>query len=64
MTAEISPVDASDKKISWSSSDKSVATINKNGKVKCVGAGTCYIMVKSTDGSNVTTKYRLKVSKK
>ena len=33
-------------RISWSSSNKKVATVNKNGRVKAVKKGTCYIYAK------------------
>ncbi|MBQ3753277.1 MAG: Ig-like domain-containing protein, partial [Prevotella sp.] len=35
--------------VSWSSSDKSVATVNA-GKVRAVANGTCTVTVKSSDG--------------
>lgn len=45
----ISPMDASDKAVSWSTSDPNVATVT-NGKVTAVGAGVATITVTSTNG--------------
>ena len=46
LTVTISPSNANDKKITWTSSNKSVATVDSNGKVKAVGAGTATITAK------------------
>ena len=39
LTAQISPADASNKNVTWSSGDTSVATVDSNGNVTAVGAG-------------------------
>ena len=54
LTAVITPEDATNKNITWSSSDEKVATI-KNGVVTPVGAGTTIITVKTDDGSFMAT---------
>lgn len=46
LTVTINPSNATDKKITWTSSNKSVATVDSNGKVKAVGAGTATITAK------------------
>lgn len=46
LTVTISPSNATDKKTTWASSNKSVATVDSNGKVKAVGAGTATITAK------------------
>lgn len=46
LTVTINPSNATDKKITWTSSNKSVATVDSNGKVKAVGAGTTTITAK------------------
>ena len=63
MVAEVTPEDAENKEITWTSSDPTVATIDENGKVTCVGAGNVYITATAADGSGVKTEYLLSVSK-
>lgn len=50
LTAIVSPNDATDKKVTWSSSDTKVATV-ENGKVKAVAEGTATITAKAGDKS-------------
>ena len=45
----ISPENATDKSVIWSTNNESVATIDENGIVKAVGNGTAYITVITTD---------------
>ena len=53
LTTTISPDNADNKKLSWSSSDEKVATVSKKGVVKAVGVGKCTITAKAADGSGV-----------
>lgn len=48
--AVINPEDATNKNVTWSSSDETVATVDGNGKVTAVGKGTAEITVKTIDG--------------
>lgn len=50
LTATVSPNDASDKSVTWSSSDESVTKIDKNGVIEGIKPGTSTIKVVTTDG--------------
>ncbi|WP_308769500.1 Ig-like domain-containing protein [uncultured Bacteroides sp.] len=43
LTATVTPDDATEGTVSWSSSNPSVATVSSSGKVTAVGAGSCTI---------------------
>ncbi len=61
LTASVSPSSATNKKIKWYSGDKNIATVDKNGKVKAVKAGTVYITAKAKDGSNVLARCKVTI---
>ena len=48
--ASVTPSDANDKTVSWTSSDESVASVGPNGKVTGVKAGSAIITVTTKDG--------------
>jgi uncharacterized protein YjdB len=50
LTAMVAMPDWMDKSVKWSSSDKSVATVDKNGLVTAVGVGTTAITVTTNEG--------------
>jgi hypothetical protein len=50
LTATISPANASNKIITWASSNTNVATVSSLGLVTSVAAGTCTITVTTQDG--------------
>ena len=43
LSVEVTPTDAVNKKVTWDSSDKTVATIDENGKVTAVSVGSAVI---------------------
>lgn len=54
LTATVSPADASNKTVAWSTSDAAKATVT-NGKVIGVAAGTATITATAEDGAKKAT---------
>ncbi len=54
LTATVSPSNATNKTVTWTSSNTSVATVT-NGVIKAVAPGTATITVKTVDGKHTTT---------
>ena len=52
-TAEVLPSDASNKSVTWSSSNTNVATVDQNGNVTVVASGTVVITATSVSDGNV-----------
>nr|WP_275691004.1 endo-alpha-N-acetylgalactosaminidase family protein [Paenibacillus aceris] len=50
LTANVAPVTAANKAVTWSSSNTAVATVDAGGLVTPVGAGTATITAKTVDG--------------
>ena len=59
LVASTSPESAA-KNVTWYSSDSKVATVNKNGKVTAVKAGTTTITAKTANGLKATCKVTVK----
>ena len=51
LTATVEPETATDKTVTWESSDSDVATVDQSGNVKAVASGTATINVTANDGS-------------
>ena len=60
--ANVLPSDATNKALTWLSSDESVATVDQNGLVKALSSGVVTISAKATDGSNVEGKLNITIS--
>ncbi|MDE5822863.1 MAG: leucine-rich repeat protein [Paramuribaculum sp.] len=54
ITATISPNDADDKSVTWSSSDSSVASVDATGKVTAIKHGTAIITATTANGLKAT----------
>jgi uncharacterized protein YjdB len=55
LTATVAPSDATNKKVTWASSDENVATVNDAGVVTAVAEGTATISVTTVDGNKTAT---------
>ena len=55
LTATVAPADATNKKVTWKSSDAAVASVDANGKVTGVKAGEATITVTTEDGGKTAT---------
>ena len=55
LTATVTPDNATNKNVTWSSNDDTIATVDDNGNVTAVAAGTATITVTTEDGSHTAT---------
>ena len=51
LTVSILPADATDKSVTWSSTNEAVAVVNENGLVTALKSGSCQIKATANDGS-------------
>ena len=61
LSAAVSPGDAADKGIVWSSSDPSIATVDQNGKVTGKAPGVCTIYATAADGGGAFASCTVRV---
>lgn len=54
LTKTIAPEDTTNKNVTWSSSNESVATVTEDGLIKAIAKGTAVITATAEDGSDVT----------
>lgn len=64
ITATVAPEVATNPAVTWSSSDESVATVDKTGKITAVATGNATITATSEDDSSVSANYELTVQQK
>ncbi len=62
LTITITPDNATDKTVTWSSSDNAVAAVDANGRVTAVSRGRATVSVAATDGSGVSASCSVYVS--
>ncbi|MCF0177116.1 MAG: Ig domain-containing protein [Bacteroidales bacterium] len=55
LAATVAPANASNKNVTWSSSNTAVATVDNNGKVRPKAVGTTIITVKTVNGGFTAT---------
>ncbi len=63
LKAEVSPADATDKKVTWSSSAPAVATVDQTGKVHAVAAGTTTIKATTANGKEASVELTVNLPK-
>lgn len=55
LASTITPSNATNKNVTWSSSNTSVATVSSSGKVTAVGVGTAVVTATTEDGNHTAT---------
>ena len=61
LTPTISPSDATNQTLSWTSSNSSKVTVDSTGLVTGIAAGTATITATANDGSNITADFEITV---
>ena len=61
--SSVTPDDATDQTVTWSSDNEAVATVDADGKVTAVALGTANITATANDGSGVTATCAVTVNK-
>ena len=62
LTATVLPATASNKTVTWTSSDESIATVDANGKVTGIATGLATITATTSDGSNLSASCSVNVT--
>ena len=61
LSATVSPDNATDKTINWSTSDESIATVDAEGNVTAIAVGSAVITATAADGSGVQAECQVTV---
>ena len=64
LSATITPDDADNRTVTWTSDNEEVATVDENGQVTAVGVGEANITATAADGSGVTATCKVTVTPK
>lgn len=62
LTATVEPADATNKAVTWASSDNNIATVSEDGTVTAINAGTATITATAADGSGISASCNLTVT--
>ena len=63
LTASVLPANATNKGVTWSSTNEAVAVVSEAGLVTAVGSGTCQVKAAATDGSGKSATCLVTVEK-
>ena len=64
LTATVSPENADDSSLTWTSDNEAVAMVDSDGKVVAMGVGTTIITATANDGSGVSASCEMTVERK
>lgn len=62
LTVTVEPADATNKDVTWASSDNNIATVSEDGTVTAINAGTATITATAADGSGISASCNLTVT--
>lgn len=63
LTASVRPTNATNKSVTWSSTNEAVAVVSESGLVTAVGSGTCQVKATANDGSGKSASCLITVEK-
>ncbi len=63
LTATVSPSNATYLNVDWSSTNKTIATVDSKGQITAIGIGVCYIIATAKDGSGKKTQCKVTVKR-